>query len=309
MFNLFGQLGFWLKCSRAYSLPMSVMSWVIPFVYGVYYGGVVFSGLLALIGIVFVHLGSNLFDDYMDYRRYRTNIALGREAVLQKGKCSFLIDGETTERRVLMAVVVYFALASVIGLYFIVLYKLPILLLMAVTGVLCLLYPRSSYWGFGEVIIGLIFSPLTFLGVYYVMTGSVSMPLMLLSVPFGLIVVVLLYVHSFMDYNYDAADGKRTLCTISGEKQRAYVLLLYLMFLAYFIIICACLVGWLPVIYLVTLFSAVQAVRLAYIVRNYIDAEPASEGEFLGVFSQAQGLTVVFTFFALLSFALEFFIF
>ncbi|UKI40884.1 MAG: hypothetical protein L6V95_12345 [Candidatus Melainabacteria bacterium] len=60
---------FWFKASRGYSLPMSVISWLIIFVYALKFSnGNIIYGILALIGIAFAHLGTNLFDDYIDFK-------------------------------------------------------------------------------------------------------------------------------------------------------------------------------------------------------------------------------------------------
>ena len=61
---------FWFECLRAYALPMSIMAWVIPFVFGYTNNGNVFYGLLALVGIVCIHLATNLFDDIIDYKKF-----------------------------------------------------------------------------------------------------------------------------------------------------------------------------------------------------------------------------------------------
>ena len=57
-----------LECSRIFSLPMSILSWLVVFTYSIIDSGNVFYGLLALIGISFAHLGTNLLDDYFDYK-------------------------------------------------------------------------------------------------------------------------------------------------------------------------------------------------------------------------------------------------
>ena len=60
---------FWLDCSRWYALPMSVFSWLVIFMYGLEEDGNFLYGILALIGICFAHLATNLFDDYNDYQK------------------------------------------------------------------------------------------------------------------------------------------------------------------------------------------------------------------------------------------------
>ena len=289
---------FWLNCARAYSLPMSTTAWLIPFVYGITHNGNMLYGMIALIGIYAAHLGGNLFDDYLDYKRYLKN---EKTVPLQKGKCNYLIEGRATQKDLLLAVIVYFGTAILIGGFFVYIYKLPIIIIMAVTGVLCLIYPRSSYYGLGEVIIGTIFAPLLFCGVYYVMTQMYSMTLMLLSLPFAIITITLLYVHSFMDFNYDKMDCKQTLCTLSKTKENAYNLLIFMIFLAYFYIFALVSLKFLPLAYIVVCTTLYWAAKLCKTVQKYINAEPESEEEFLQIFSKAQKLPVIFALFLILS--------
>lgn len=61
---------FWLENSRIFSLPMTLMSWLVIFVYGLKHNGDILNGLVALIGISMAHLATNLFDDYVDYNAF-----------------------------------------------------------------------------------------------------------------------------------------------------------------------------------------------------------------------------------------------
>jgi len=279
-----------IRCTRAYSLPMSVMAWIIPFVFGVFAKGNILYGLLALIGIAFAHLGSNMFDDFIDYKRH-----LKENNQLQKGKCSYFLNNELSQKKFFIIMVICFVVALAAGLFFIFVYKFPIAILMAVAGALCLIYPRSSYFGVGELIIGVIFSPLAFTGVYYVMAQSYSLPLLWLSIPFAIMVVALLYAHSFLDFNYDVSDGKKTLCVLCGNKEEAYRLLVFLIITAYFLIFAGVTLYILPPVYFLTYLSGFWAMKLFKGLQNYIDKEPCNEKEFLEVFNKAQALTVVFT--------------
>ncbi len=295
---------FWLNCARAYSLPMSITAWLIPFTYGIFHGGDVIYGIIALVGVMSAHLGGNLFDDYLDYKRY---LKKGKNIPLQKGKCLYLIENKTTERNVLYAVIIYFLIAISIGCLFIYLYKLPIIIIMAITGVMCLVYPRSSYYGFGELIIGSVFSPLLFCGVYYVMTGTFSTVLMLLSVPFAIMTITLLYIHSFMDFSYDRVDCKRTLCTLSKTKENAYNLLIFMIFTAYFYIFALVAIKLIPVAYIIVCITLYWALKLCKTVQQYIDKEPATEEEFMDVFAKAQSLPVIFALFLIFGCLLDYF--
>lgn len=279
-----------VRATRAYSLPMSVMAWLIPFTFGAMNNGNIFHGVLAFFGVIFAHLGANMFDDFIDYKRH-----LRENNALQKGKCDYLISGEISLKHFFFFTMMFFAISSLIGLYFIYLYKLPIVILMIITGLLCLIYPKSSYFGTGELIIGTIFSPLAFIGVYFVMTQAYSKELLLLSIPFGIIVVALLYTHSFMDYNYDKSDRKRTLCILCGNKKNAHTLLALLLFLAYFTVFVGIALNIIAPIYFITFFSIFNKTRLLNTLKNYIDKEPQTTEEFLSIFNKAQNLTVAFT--------------
>ena len=64
---------FWLKNSRIFSLPMTVLSWLVVFAYAIKHDGNIFNGIIALIGIACAHLATNLFDDYVDYKSLPEN--------------------------------------------------------------------------------------------------------------------------------------------------------------------------------------------------------------------------------------------
>ena len=57
-----------MECSRIFSLPMTIQSWLVIFVFSLIDSGNILYGILALLGICFAHLGANIFDDYIDYK-------------------------------------------------------------------------------------------------------------------------------------------------------------------------------------------------------------------------------------------------
>ena len=80
---------FWWTCSRAFALPVTVMAWLTAFTYC--FDGDKLNGIIALIGIVFAHLATNLFDDYNDYK-----ILSQEEEYLNSAqicKCKMIKDG------------------------------------------------------------------------------------------------------------------------------------------------------------------------------------------------------------------------
>ena len=57
-----------LECSRIFSLPMALLSWLVIFIFSWVNSGNVLYGIIALLGICSAHLGTNLLDDYFDYK-------------------------------------------------------------------------------------------------------------------------------------------------------------------------------------------------------------------------------------------------
>ena len=89
-----------LECSRIFSLPMTVMSWLVIFVFALIDSGNVWYGLIAFAGLCFAHLGTNIIDDYFDYKFLIKSVDFDKEEYLknsQKTKCRYIIDGNTKE--------------------------------------------------------------------------------------------------------------------------------------------------------------------------------------------------------------------
>ena len=296
------KLAFWLDCTRAYSIPMSVTAWAIAFAFGYFNRGNILFGLLALFGIICAHLGANLFDDVMDYKNYLKSQKEENSINLKKGKCRYFLEEKITVKQAMKVCGYLFLAAILIGIFFIEIYKLPVLIIMAITGFLCLLYPKSGYFALSEVIIGTIFSPLLFTGVYYVMTGTFSNKLLLLSVSFALVTVTLLYTDFFLDYNSDKIEGKRTLPILAGCKQNAYYLYIFIIFLIYANLFLGIHAHIFPMKYLLIFLSVIPALNTVKNLQHYIDREVKDEKEFMKAMNNVQKFIAVFAILCIVSF-------
>lgn len=260
-------VSFWFKTTRAYSLPMSIMSWSVPFVFGITDKGNILYGIIALIGIIFAHLGVNMFDDFVDFLIAKKNANAEGEIVLQKGKCAYLLNKELTLKQLALAICVLFALAVLCGLYLTVKTGFTVVIIAAIAGVIGLIYPLLSFVALGEIAVGVIFAPLLYTGVYYVMTGGFSWELFPVAISTGILTIGLLHAHMFLDIDYDKPNNKRTLCILAGSKENAVRNQLYIMTLGYINIIAFVLMQKIPNIYLITLLSLPTAVMLYNIMR------------------------------------------
>jgi len=264
------KLNFWFEVTRAYSFPMSVMSWLIPFIFGVCDGGNIFFGIVALFGIVFVHAGTNMFDDFADYiiEKRRIDMGLKENFNFQKGKCRHLISGEITLKQLFFVIVFYFLMALLCGFYLFLNSGYEILYVVVPAAILAVLYPFCSYAALGEVVVAIMFAPLLYSGVYFVMTGGFSSELLPLAVSTGLLTVGLLHAHMLLDFDFDALNKKVTLCSLAKTKDNALMTQVFIETFAYLNILAFCVFGKLSYSYLLCFLSLPTAVILFFLLKD-----------------------------------------
>jgi 1,4-dihydroxy-2-naphthoate octaprenyltransferase len=269
---------FWLNNARTISLPQSLLPAVLAVcVASQAQGFSVYLGVLAVFGVVMAHLSLNLFDDYFDYR---VKGAEFRDAMARKGfrariaKCHYITSGQATLRQLLIACLVFGAIALAAGSviwWFRGNFILWIALIAAVLGISYSGAPlRMSYRGLGEIVIGVMFGPLSMTGVYYAACGHFDMSIVFISVPVGLLVANIVYTHSIMDYEPDKEVGKMTFAVLLNSQRRMLFCLLLLLLGSYGCIIGGVLTGYLSKYYLFTLLTAPMAVNLFYLMVAFV---------------------------------------
>lgn len=214
---------FWLNCSRAFALPITIMSWLVIFVYCLTQGGNILNGILALVGISLAHLAGNLADDYIDYGILSKDEKIMNSAV--KTKCCFIRDGSVTLNDIKKMIIFFSAFALLIGAFLYFRSGIGVFWLTLVGGILTLTYAKFSLVGLSELVIGLLFGPLMFGGVYYVMKKAFSLEVLVLSIAVVMFSIGFLYVHTLLDFDCDKTSHKRTLCCRIGDKNKALILL------------------------------------------------------------------------------------
>ncbi len=311
---------------RCYSIPISVVSWSVPFIFALLCGGNALLGIIALAGIILVHLGTNLFDDIADYVRekYKIDKGLKTDFNFQKGKCAFLINGDFSLKQCLFICLMLFLTAIIIGCYFYSLWGTGILFVVLPVVVLCLLYPILGCLGLGEIIVAVIFSPLLYSGVFFAMTGSFSKDILILSISTGSLVVGILHNHMLLDYKYDTTNRKITLCRLSGSEHNALILLGIFSFIPYINLLFWVFSGKLGVWYLLPLITVPSAIALLNVMNKHIknpdeqieynifmgcairaEKMPEIQRNFLFKFLTAQNLLISFTIVLCLSIILD----
>jgi 1,4-dihydroxy-2-naphthoate octaprenyltransferase len=271
MFQILEFFKFWIKAARGYSIPMSMMSWLVPFVFGITDGGIIKNGIIALVGILFAHAGVNLFDDFVDYsiEKHKIKKNIKSKMELQVGKCDYLISGKSTLNQLILAIIICFLVAILCGILLFLIIGKFVLILMIITACMCLMYPILSFFAMGEIVVGIVFGGLLYTGVYYVMTEGISYDLLKLSISTSLLTIGLLHAHMYLDIDFDRKNKKTTLCSLAGSRGNAVRNQAIIMILAYLNII-KLVLGGLSKIYLITLISIPTGIILYRLMRKDI---------------------------------------
>jgi 1,4-dihydroxy-2-naphthoate octaprenyltransferase len=221
----------------------------------------------ALLGALFIQVGTNLSNDYSDARR-------GADTEDRLGPVRVTAGGLVPPRQVLIATYVTFGLAVLCGVYLIAVAGWALLLIGAASILAGVLYtggPRPyGYEGLGELFVFLFFGVVAVAGSYYVQTTSLEWEPFVLAVPVGLLASAILVVNNVRDLETDRRAGKRTLAVRLG-RHRTRNLFAAMVYLAYLTVplpwIFGSLSPWLLLPWL-TLPLAASVVRL---VRAHTD--------------------------------------
>jgi 1,4-dihydroxy-2-naphthoate polyprenyltransferase len=225
----------------------------------------------AMLGALFIQVGTNLSNDYSDARR-------GADTEDRLGPVRVTAGGLVPPRQVLVATYVTFALAVLVGLYLVYVAG-PELLLVGGASILAgVLYtggPRPyGYEGLGEVFVFTFFGLVAVAGSYYVQAEELPWEAFAFAVPVGLLAAAILVVNNVRDLETDRRAGKRTLAVRLGRPRTRT--LFGLMVYAAYVVVVAMGIAWSPWA-LIPLVSVPLAVGLVRLVRTHADGPTLNE--------------------------------
>jgi 1,4-dihydroxy-2-naphthoate octaprenyltransferase len=168
----------------------------------------------AMVGALFIQVGTNLSNDYSDARR-------GADTEDRLGPVRVTAGGLVPPRQVLIATYVAFGLAVLAGVYLIATAGWELLLVGGASILAGVLYtggPRPyGYEGLGEVFVFLFFGVVAVTGSYFAQTERLTWEAFVLAVPVGLLAAAILVVNNVRDLETDRRAGKRTLAVRLGR--------------------------------------------------------------------------------------------
>ncbi len=252
----------WVLASRPWSFSMTAISVSVGSALAAIDGN--FSWvfyLLTLLAGIFMHAATNLINDYydvksgVDFKGVSTGIYRPHP----------LLEGKLTSRQVLMEACLLYAIATIIGLYLAATrgWSLLAIGLIGVFASITYTAPpfKYKYMALGELSVFLMWGPLMVMGSYFIQRQAFSANALFISIPFGILVALVLLANNIRDISHDRSKGILTLPIIIGERNG---LRLYsgLVIVAYAGIIGMSLAGPLHLWTLIVLLSMPLALKL-----------------------------------------------
>lgn len=205
----------WFQASR----PKTLTAAIVPVAVGTGVAladGVVHWGAaaVALLGALLIQIGTNLANDYYDFRKGAdTSERLGPARVTQQGLIA--------PSRVLRAAIACFALAVLVGMYLVARVGWPILAVGLISVVAGYAYTGGpfplAYNGLGDLFVLVFFGFVAVSGTYFVQADALSSLAVIAGLPVGALGVALLAVNNLRDRPTDEKAGKRTLVVRFGD--------------------------------------------------------------------------------------------
>ena len=258
----------WLMAARVRTLPAAVA----PVLVGTALAGFIhvfypLRFIAALVGAIFIQVGTNLSNDYSDARR-------GADTEDRLGPVRVTAGGLVPPKQVLIATYVSFGIAVLAGIYLIAVAGWQLLIVGAASILAGVLYtggPKPyGYEGLGEVFVFLFFGIVAVAGSYFVQTTHLDWEAFALAVPVGLLASGILVVNNVRDIDTDRRAGKRTLAVRLG-RERTRTMFAAMVYLAYLLTPVTWLFGPLTPWVLLPWLTLPIAAPVVRIVRNHTD--------------------------------------
>jgi len=225
--------------------------------------------LLALLGAVLLHTGTNVINEIYDVRK-------GIDTIISPRGSHAILKGRITEQGAYRLALAAFAGAVLVGIALIAFRGWPIAVLgvIGLAGGYFYTAPPFQYkfHALGVPLVFLLMGPLMTGGAYYAVTGALTPAALIVSVPIGLLVAAILHGNEWRDIGEDTRAGIVTLSSTLG-KDLAHYAYLALTLGAYISLSLAVALGLLPPM---TLLAILSLPLLVVVVRS---AELGASGQ------------------------------
>ncbi|MFH1374483.1 MAG: 1,4-dihydroxy-2-naphthoate polyprenyltransferase [bacterium] len=208
-------LTIWIMAARPKTLPAAAAPVLIGTAMAFESGGAHWpAALVALLGALLIQIGTNLANDYFDFRKgVDQHDRLGPTRVTQAGL--------VTPKAMKAAIVVVFSLAILAGCYLVWRGGWPLVVIGLSSILFGIMYTGGpfplGYHGLGDIFVLIFFGPVAVGGTYYVQALDINWTVALVGLSPGLFSVAILTVNNLRDIESDRATGKKTLAVRWGR--------------------------------------------------------------------------------------------
>ncbi|MGQ4892483.1 MAG: prenyltransferase [Candidatus Njordarchaeia archaeon] len=257
-----------LIITRACVLPMTLTSVIIGGLFALIDGFFNIHSLwdwwlfiIVLVGITFAHMANNMINDYFDVKEGLDTEDYARAQYSPHPILSGLVSMKVFKFMIFAVNLVDF----LIMIYLYMVRGLLVIVLALIGFFLSVFYVaepiRYKNYGLGEISTLIVWGPLMIGGTYYILAGVLSLRVVLLSIPYGLLVMNVLVGKHVDKYEMDKKKGVKTLPVILGKK-RGKSLVKLLIVLTYFSIVLLVYLNYLTAWALLTLLTLPRAVTV-----------------------------------------------
>jgi 1,4-dihydroxy-2-naphthoate octaprenyltransferase len=215
------RVGELLVVTRPWSFPMTILLSLVVVLHAAAAGYHVdpWLTLVAIVGSVFLHAAANVLNDYFDYRYGVDRPGAGTTVYRPHPIVAGILSPTAT-----LAYGFAWGLAG-LALSAAVWPARPLAPLLGIVGlIVAYAYTgppfKAKYRGLGELLVYIAWGIIIPLGVFYMATGTLTLPLPLAaSLPLALLIVGVLVANNLRDIEADRAAGFTTLATVLGRER------------------------------------------------------------------------------------------
>lgn len=222
-----GSLKIWILAARPKTLPAAAAPVIIGTAMAYEAGAFhLLSALAALFGALLIQIGTNLANDYFDFKK-------GIDQSDRLGPLRVTQAGLVTPNQTKIATIIIFALAILIGVYLVYRGGWPIVIIGLLSVLFGVLYTGGpapiGYIGLGDIFVLIFFGPVAVGGTFYVQALSITPEVLIAGLAPGLFSTAILTVNNLRDADSDKLSGKKTLAIRFGKNFARWEYLLCVM--------------------------------------------------------------------------------
>jgi 1,4-dihydroxy-2-naphthoate octaprenyltransferase len=259
---MFNHIKKYVIATRPWSFTMSLISVSVGTLLAAEEGSVSLAWFaITAIGITLFHATANLINDYFD-----TLYGIDqKDSPTAKYRPQPILSGMLTPRQVLGEAVILLVVTVAIGLTVAIVRSWHVLWIGIIGLFTSICYTagpvKFKYRALGEFAVFMMWGPLMIEGAYAVQRQALSMKALYISIPFGVLVALVLFANNMRDIAYDSRHKVKTVSIMLGSR-KSYTLFAGLIVLAYAYVLGMIITGIMSLWGLLIFLSLPKAVSL-----------------------------------------------